>query len=705
MKLDISRDGFHHLSHQIPKYQTTESDEGGLDFTKVLGTIRRQSWIIAGTTILFATIGGIKATTDTPIYRAQFELLAEPLSLESQVISSTTPESLSNRQDLVGVVPNEAKLKILKSPRVLQPLVEELQQPYPEMSYGSLANNLNLNVNVKDNIVLVQYQNNNPQQVQDVLSRVADAYLQFSLEVRQSEFNKGLTFVEKQLPRLRSRVDEIQNRLQTLRQDNNFIDPTMEAQQLSEQIGMFVEQRLEVKAQLNEVKLLAQDLNKELSEQPVEQVAASALSNSRYQALLNELQQIDTQIAQQSVTFAETSPQLETLREQRQNLIPLLEAEAQRVHRGVESEIRELQARDRAISQTITGLNQRIKQLSEITRQYTDLQRELEIATKNLNQFLTKREALSIDMAQSESPWELLTAPNQPIASSASVKRNLVLGTGIGLLLGIGTALALDRFRDLLYTTREIQEAAGLPFLGTIPFDQALAKADDSNLGILPASLKLLHRNSTFENLASPSIESFRALYTNFRLLNPDAPVRSIVISSAIPGEGKSTVAFHLAKAAAAMGRHVLLVDTDLRSPNLHRSMEFLGLTDLINQPDLEVNQIIQQSQLEESLFILPSGQIPPDPSKLLASERMQHIMEKLQSQFELVIYDTTILNGFPDAHLLATTTNGMVLVTGIGKLKRSLLEETMENLKVSHTPVLGMVVNGDKHLSLNLYQ
>ena len=705
MTLNTSSEQFHQTPYLNPEFQLRErDDEGGLHLSKIFGAVRRQSWVIAGTTILFAAIGGIKAATDTPIYQAQFELLPEPVSLESQVISSTTQESLSNPREVV--VPNEAKLKILKSPRVLEPLAKELQQQYPEISYDTLAKQLKLDADMASNIVQVQYEHDDPQQVQDVLERVADAYLQFSVELRQSELNKGLEFVEKQLPRLRSRVNGIQNQLQQLRQDNNFIDPTMEAQQLSEQIGMFVEQRLEVKSELNEVELLAQDLEQELSEQPVEQVAASALSNSRYQALLDELQQIDTQIAQQSVTFAETSPQLETLRKQRQNLIPLLEAEAQRVQRGVESEMRELQARERAIGQTITGLNQRSKQLSEITRRYTDLQRELEIASENLNQFLTKREALSIDVAQSESPWELLTPPSEPVASVASIQRNLVLGTALGLLLGIGVALAMDRFRNLLHSTRDIQEVASLPLLGSIPFDKVLAKIDDANLSLLPASLKLLNRdNSAFEELPSPAIESFRSLYTNFRLLNPDSPVRSLVVSSATLGEGKSTVAFHLARAAAAMGKRVLLVDTDLRRSNLNRTRDSLGLTDLIHQPDLDVNQVIQQSQLEESLFILPSGQIPPDPSRLLASEKMQHVMEKLQSQFELVIYDTTILTGFTDAHLLATATDGLVLVTGLGKLKRSLLEETMEKLKLSRTPLLGVVVNGDKNLSMHLYQ
>jgi Mrp family chromosome partitioning ATPase len=83
----------------------------------------------------------------------------------------------------------------------------------------------------------------------------------------------------------------------------------------------------------------------------------------------------------------------------------------------------------------------------------------------------------------------------------------------------------------------------------------------------------------------------------------------------------------------------------------------------------------------------------------------MQHVMEQLQSEFELVIYDTTILTGFTDAHLLATATDGLVLVTGVGKLKRSILEETIEKLKVSRTPLLGIVVNGDKNLSVHLYQ
>jgi len=717
MTLDTIRDKepFNQLSHRLEAQRTEDTqfvggeDEGGIDFGKVLGALRRQSWVIFGTTMLCAALGGIKAATDTPIYKGQFELLAEPVSLESQVISATTPES-SSREEVVGVVPNEAKLKVLKSPRVLEPLIKDLQSEYPDLTYDSLTNNLELSIDKENNIIQVNYEHEQAPQVQDVLEHLQDGYLEFSLEVRQSELNKGLQFVEKQLPKLRSRVDQIQSRLQRLRQENNFIDPTMEAEQLSQQSGAFVQQRLEVQAKLDEAQLLAQDLQKELSQQSIEKASASALTTPRYEALLKELQNIDTEIAKESAIFSENSPKIQTLRQQRQQLVPLLRAEAQRAQREVESQIRELQARDRALGQTIARLNRQSKELSETTRRYTDLQRELEIASNNLNQFLTKREALGIDLAQSESPWEVLTPPDDPMASSASVTRNLVLGSTLGLLLGIGAALSLDRLRDLLHSTKDIQTVTRLPLLGSIPYDKVLVMRDDAAVKSLqPASSRLLNQSQSFLEKTSVAVESFRSIYTNLRLLNPDLPIQSIVVSSSIPGEGKSTISTHLAEAAAAMGRRVLLVDADLRKTKPNYPAERtnpLGLTNLIDQENLEVEQVIQQSSVEDNLFFLSSGHLPPDPSKLLASEKMQRLMTDLQSQFELIIYDATILSGFTDAYLLAPATDGLVLVTGMGKLKQSMLEETMQKLKVSRTPILGIVVNGDKNISVeNLYR
>jgi polysaccharide biosynthesis transport protein len=165
-------------------------------------------------------------------------------------------------------------------------------------------------------------------------------------------------------------------------------------------------------------------------------------------------------------------------------------------------------------------------------------------------------------------------------------------------------------------------------------------------------------------------------------------------------------VAIQLAQAAAAMGQRVLLVDANLRCPTLHNRvglMNIQGLTDVISQ-DLEWSNVIERSHDEENLFVMSAGPIPPDSVRLLASQKMQDLMDDLQASFDLVIYDTPPLLGFADAYLLAANTNGMVLVAGLGKLKRTLLQQALEEIQVSGTPILGLIANKSKDSTLSSY-
>ncbi len=687
--------------------QFNESDEGGLDLAQVLGAIRRQGFLIAGVTAVVACAAILKTLIDGPLYQAEFEVLTEPVTVETQVISTTNPQTLSSREEIVAVSLDEVRLKILKSPRVMSPIVEQLQIQYPDISYGDVIGNLSIeNVGKNVGILKVKYQAPDPALVRDVLDLVAEAYLKYSLEERQTDIRRGIEFVEEQVPQLRSRVETQQDQLQKLRQKHNLVDPETKAKQLSSQIGAVEQQRLDTQLQLNEAKSIYAYLQKELTQKPAELAAASVLSeNSRYQGLMNQLLEIDTQMARESVLFLEKSAESEILREQRQNLLPLLHREEQRVAREIASRIRDLEARNQILTKTLERLNQQVKQLSVITREYTDIERELLIATDNLNQFLAKREALQIDVAQREIPWQLLAPPSEPQPSSASVKKNLVLGTILGLLLGLGTALAVDKLRNILYTSKEIKDITGLPLLGVIPFKKELEEftlAEDVTVSIQQAESKLElgngHKPKRYPT--SPFFEAFRSLYTNICLLSPDSPTRSLAISSAAPAEGKSTVAIHLAQAAAAMGQRVLLVDTDLRHPNLHNRLELMnmrGLTNIISTENLDFNNVILRSPLEDNLFVLTAGSVPPDPIRFLASQKMKDLMEQLQVAFDLVIYDAPPLLGLADVPLLAAQTNGVVLVAGLGKLKRSLLEQTLDELKVSGTPILGVVANGSQ--------
>jgi capsular exopolysaccharide synthesis family protein len=684
--------------------QFDESSEGGLDLGQVIAAIRRKAFLIAGITTVVAALAAFKATTEDPLYKGQFEILIEPETIETKVISSTNPNTLSSQEESITTQEDAIKLKILKSPEVMEPIVKQLQTRYPRMTYGSLYSNLNLKSEGQTTKVLtVSFQDKSSELVKSVLDLVSQTYLDYSLNTRQTGIRRGIKFVESQLLPLRERVVIQQERLQKIRQENNLVDPQIKGQQLSQSIASFGQEQLENQIQLNEARSMYASLQKELLQQGAESAALSVLSNNtRYQNLLNQLLAIDTQMAQDSVLLLEASSEIQTLQQQRQNLLPLIRREGQRVAREMATRIQELETRSQILDRTLISLNQQVKQLSFVIRQYNEVQRELDIATENLNQFLSQREALRIDAAQKEIPWRLLVPPNEPKPNSVSLKQNLALGTILGLLLGLGTALVLDKLGNLLHTSKDIKDVTHLPVLGVIPWEKELEKLTD-NLAFFTASES--PQNGNYSNGRKPKIpfspgflEAFRFLYTNIRFLSSDPPIQSLVISSAAFADGKSTISLYLAQAAAAMGQRVLLVDTDLRHPNLHDRLNLnneKGLSDFLATKATDFNEAIQRSLLEENLFVLTAGSMSPDPTRLLASAKMQDLMEKLEAIFDLVIYKAPPLVGFADPYLLANHTDGVLLVATLGKLKRSALAKTLDELRTSGTPVLGLAING----------
>jgi capsular exopolysaccharide synthesis family protein len=378
----------------------------------------------------------------------------------------------------------------------------------------------------------------------------------------------------------------------------------------------------------------------------------------------------------------------------------------------VANQISGLEVRAAKIAQAESSLNQQIKQLPNLARQYTDLQRELKIATQSLNQFLEKRESLQIENAQKQIPWQLLSTPELPQTPfSPNVQRNLILGVITGLLAGMAAALLVERLDNVFHSSDELKEITKLPLLGMIPFHKHLKQLPtvaEANVEPQADSGNLVFRNiSNVQGYSYfPFLEAFRSLHTNISFLGSDTPIHSLVISSSIHAEGKSTVALNLAQAAAAMGQRVLLVDADLRLPQMHTLLGLpneQGLSNVIST-NLPVLEVIQQSPFSDNLFVLTSGQIPPDPTKLLSSKKMQNIMQQLRQNFDLVIYDTPPLLGLADSSLLATYTAGIVLVVRMGKTDRSILMQSLDRIKISRAPILGTVCNGVKNNKTTAY-
>jgi succinoglycan biosynthesis transport protein ExoP len=682
-----------------------QDQEGGLRLDRFWAALKRHTLLIAGITTLTASAAVLKAVTDEPTYSSSFELLTPPASLETRIISTLNPETLSG-EDLSNQGLNEAKLKILTSPRVIEPILEEIQRSYPELSYRQLVGSLRISPDNTNSVLTVSYRGDNAQQVVDVLEVISEAYVRYSLEDRQNDIFRGIDFVDEQLPIVRERVEELESELEALRQSSNLIDPLAQGENLTQQLAAFRNEQLALRVQIQETRTLYEDLRQELS-QSAEMAANSALLESeRYQSLLNTLLEVDSRLAEDLTLYLEGSPEIEVVEEQRENLQPLLEREGTRVQQYLASYIQELEDRDNALSSTIDTLNQEVQSLSTVARQYNALERELEIATGNLGQFLNKREALRIDAAQRQTPWEILTPPGSPSVSSASAKRNLLLGTVLGLLLGGGVAILVDKRSGKIHTVEELKEAARIPLLASIPYDPLFENGQSLDLTMNVLGKMEDHLDFPFEpyrpkgrEVSTPYLESIRLLSTGIRLSEPDNPIRSFTVSSANPNAGKSTISFHLGHAFASMGQKTLIVDTDLRRPSLHRFINLSnprGLTDYVSG-DCSLSDVTVSLPTDDNLLLVPSGSVAPDPIKILTSQRMENFLSEVYEKFDMVIFDTPPLVGFADPLIVAKKTQGLLLTARLGQVKFSEIQTILDELLITKVPVVGMVANCSK--------
>lgn len=200
--------------------------------------------------------------------------------------------------------------------------------------------------------------------------------------------------------------------------------------------------------------------------------------------------------------------------------------------------------------------------------------------------------------------------------------------------------------------------------------------------------------------------EQFRTIRTNIQFSMVDKNLKTIVITSAGPGAGKSTVSANLAATFAAQGKKVLLVDTDMRKPTVHKTFQlpnFDGLTALLTNRDLKADDIAHHS-LTENLFIITSGVIPPNPSELLASNRMDQLIEEFKEMADLVIFDMPPIIAVTDAQIMANKTDGTIFVINKAGASKEMVLKSKELLELVDANILGAVFNRVETKESNYY-
>ncbi|WP_293054285.1 MULTISPECIES: polysaccharide biosynthesis tyrosine autokinase [unclassified Moorena] len=684
-----------------------ESEDSEWDLGRWFAVARRRGVVIVGVTVTGISFVIPRSLNEEPSYQSKFRILVEPVNAEND-LGNLTP-GLGN-QNIKSSLDYQTQIQVLRSPELMEVVLAEVQKTYPEISYNSLIGNLKITRLGKTKILEISYQGNDPDLILTILEQLAKVYLNYSLNERQTNLRQGIQFIENQLPSLQARVNELQNQLQAFRERYQFTNPDSQAELIASQITALKQENLALEQQLVQTRFYVGSLQEETG-------ALAALSDAPlYQQIIGQLREVETQIAGELTRFQPQSTAIRLLQNQRQNLLPILEQEAERIlgsklAEGV-TEVQRLETQRQSLLVAQQQLEQQAQQMPALARQYTDLQLEIQIATEGLNRFRATWETLQIEAAQTEIPWEVIEAPVRPVAPiSPNIQRSITLGAVASIAVGIGVALILEKLDNVYHTALELKQQTKLHLLGNIPINKQIAATPSNNSlakvgGLLSKPftwlIPALKQKSTpyiyyGDSQSSHFLEALRVLYTNIQLLSSDRPIHSVAISSSTPGDGKSTISLFLAQTAAAMGKKVLLVDADMRKPQVHTRLQLpneLGLSNLIAQTR-SPEQVINDELPIPGLSVLTAGKIPPDPTKLLSSEKMKGLIKYFEDIFDLVIYDTPPVLGLADTTLLTPSTDGLILVTRIEKTDRSALTQALDNLKLSRVNVLGIVANG----------
>ncbi|MCU0550630.1 MAG: polysaccharide biosynthesis tyrosine autokinase [Leptolyngbya sp. Prado105] len=741
-RYDSHRNGNGHHPIQMSKADDSD-DKDELSLRQILTVLRRRAAILAGTTAI-STMGISAAIlTRPPEYGGTFRLLVEPVTTGSRLAESLTSDTLqtlkplAQRFDKGDGLDYISQMEVLKSETLLDPVITKIQERYPEIDYETLMKRLKVSRPKDSKILDFTYQSRDQEEIKFVLSKLSEAYLKYSVNDRQNNLNRGIEFVDQQIQRQRQEVTTLEVMMENFRRQNNLIDPQESAKVLSEKVKEIATDRESNQVKLAASVTLLENLQQQIGTQPAQALNSATLSESpTYQNLLGKLREVDSKIAVESARFREGTPQIESLRDQRENLLPLLREEAEKImgvgltiegSNGVKyqgtvardltkqfietaNDVEVLATQEQALAQAAEEIKQETQQLAGVARQYGQIQRNLQIAAASLTRLITARENLQLESARQANPWEMISKLDERnIKTKVSPLLLLLLGALASVIIGVAAALLAEQFDRVFHTVEELKDT-NLPCLGMIPYNLELNR-DSSLMNVgrleddLPSDLSAKAQKS--KRYHTTFLEAFYSLDANIRLLSSDSPIRSLTISSTSPADGKSTISSHLAWAAVTMGRKVLIVDTDLRRPQVHRWFgipNLRGLSTAITS-DVDVMDLIQESPQDKNLFILPAGPTPPAPGRLLGSNRMRQFAEQFKQHFDLVIFDAPPLIAFADAKLVSAHTDGLLLVVGLGKTDRGSLIRVLDDLNNTATaPTLGIVANGLKSYTINYY-
>ena len=699
---------------------TANNDSILRDYLRVL--IKRK-WIVLGCVSIIFGASVIATLRTTPIYDAVGSIA---INKPDPVLQGLRDET-NSAADYYDPTDLDTEVRILRSDLLALQVIKELNlERLPEFGgsgahassslelttdvlqpdsarasslLSSFKGNLRVMLEPNTRIIDIHFLSPSKELAAKVVNTLASTYIEQNFKTRFESTMQASDWLSRQLVDLQMKVETSQEKLVKYQKDHQILGidekqniTTAKLDELNKELTAAESERM----QKESVYRLAEAGDAESAAAVVSENKTSDSSSGLLEKLQAQKADLQIQIAQLSTQFGPAYPKLAQLNNQIKEIGVQIQGEVKKVSARLRGDYLASLQRENMLRAALEEQKQQENKLNESAIEYSFLKRDFE-ADRNLYEGLLQKlkEAGVTAGLRSNNIRQVDMARTPAVPTEPNIPRNLGFGFVLGLTSGIGLAFLLEGIDNTVRTPEQAQAISGLPSLGMIPLGSR-SNLEANSRGLSVAASKENVELITQSRPQSQMSEAYRALRTSLLLTSVGAPPKIILITSALPQEGKTTTSVNTATVLAQKGTRVLLIDADLRRPSIHKTLGLgprVGLSNVLTG-GANLQEAIFRSSLMPNLFVLPAGTPPPNPAELLASAQMVEVLAELREQFDHIVIDTPPTLSVTDAVVLSTRADAVVLVIRCGQTTKPALRRSREILMQVNARVAGVLLN-----------
>lgn len=684
--------------------------EKELHLRDYLRVILRRKWIVVTFFFIAITTALLGTFIMKPIYRASVMI---KIDKEPHVVSFREVYEKEGTDDYY-----QTQFKILKSRGLAKRVIRSLKldqnpefadnfllrksqtettenPPTPNMEDDSnpelvdrFLKKLSVEPQPRSRLVRVSFENQNPQLATSVTNEVAKVFITYNVESKFDASLQARDWLEKQLEDMKAKVERAEDSLNKYVAQNGiiFLHDGGEAKDKGGE-SMVTKRLGELSTQL--VQATSERVTKEVlfreSQRQNGEAIPAVQNNPLIQGLQKDIAAVESEYAQLSKVYKPDYPKMVRLKEQSNQIKKRIDAETKKALEGLRVDFEAAARKETYLSSALDKYRSEVTGQNEKMVQYSILKREADTNRELYNSLLQRLKEVGVTASLTASNIQILDraeVPREPYKPNK--KKNFTIAVLIGLLGGIGLAFFVEYLDNTVKTSDDIEKEVALPSLGLVP---ELSRKEEQ--GAFPVI--------THEDKKSPLSEAYRSIGTYIQFSSAGRPPKSILVTSARQGEGKTTTVVNIAVTLIHNYGKGIIIDSDMRRPMIHKIFDVnnaRGLSAyLAGHLDLG-DDLIQKTKVE-NLDVIPSGVIPPNPSELLSSYRFKDLIAELFPLYSFILVDSPPVLGLSDSLVVSTLTDGVVMVTRAGNTPKDAAIQARKLLQGVNAKILGVILNG----------